>query len=142
MVATQILAKVEASRLQKAVEGLVSGAYSITLAQQTEAEIRGFVTNGDGKEYGVVLSEGQAFCSCRDAIYRSGICKHAVALALHVVRTPQEQTVQQPHHWHLGDIIERNGHKGKVICVSGEYVSIRWDTGRTVPVTQEELRAA
>ncbi len=32
MVATQILATVEAGRLQKAVEGLVKGAYAITLA--------------------------------------------------------------------------------------------------------------
>src|SRR5215207_95540 len=89
MVATQVLAKVEASRLQKAVEGLVSGAYAITVAQQTEAEIRGFVANGDGKEYGVVLSEGQAFCSCKDAMYRKGICKHGVALALYVIRNPK-----------------------------------------------------
>jgi uncharacterized Zn finger protein len=92
MVATQILAKVEASRLQKAVEGLVSGAYAITLARQSEAEIRGFVANGDGKEYGVVLGEGQSFCGCKDAIYRHGICKHAVALALHVIRNPKTAT--------------------------------------------------
>lgn len=142
MVATQILAKVEGQRLQKAVEGLVSGAYAITLASQTEAEIRGFVTNGDGKEYGVVLSEGQAFCSCKDAIYRNGICKHAVALALHVIRTPQEKPVQQPQQWHLGDVVERNGHKGTVICVSGEFVSIRWDNGRIAPSTREELATA
>src|SRR5713101_4674144 len=88
MIATQILAKVEKGRLQKAVEGLVSGAYTITLASQTEAEIRGFVANGDGKEYGVVLSEGHAFCSCPDAMYRKAVCKHATVLALHVIRTP------------------------------------------------------
>jgi len=95
MVATQILAKVEAGRLQKAVEGLVSGAYAITVAQQDEQEIRGFVANGDGKEYGVVLSEEQAFCSCKDAIYRHGICKHAVALALHVIRNPKTETKEE-----------------------------------------------
>jgi hypothetical protein len=33
MIATQILAKVEAGRLQKAVEGLVSGAYQVKVAQ-------------------------------------------------------------------------------------------------------------
>ena len=89
--ATQILAKVEAGRLQKAVEGLVNGAYAITLASQTAAEIRGFVANGDGKQYGVVLSEGHAFCSCPDAMYRKGICKHAAVLALQVIRTPCEE---------------------------------------------------
>ena len=89
MVATTILAKVEASRLQKAVEGLVSGAYSVTVAQQDEREIRGFVVNGDGKEYGAVLSEGQSFCGCKDAVYRHGLCKHMVALALYVIRNPK-----------------------------------------------------
>ena len=89
--ATTILAKVDGQRLQKAVEGLVSGAYSIAVASQTGAEIRGFITNGDGKQYGVVLTEAHAFCSCPDAMYRKGICKHAVALALHVIRTPQAE---------------------------------------------------
>jgi hypothetical protein len=69
----------------------VSDAYTITLASQTEEEIRGFVANGDGKEYGVVLSEGQAFCGCRDAVYRRGICKHAVALTLYAIHNPRTE---------------------------------------------------
>src|SRR5262245_28774452 len=92
MVVTQVLEKVEAGRLQKAVEGLVSGAYTITLASQSETEIRGFVANGDSKQYGVVLSEDQAFCSCPDAMYRKDLCKHAVALALYAIRNPKAQT--------------------------------------------------
>ena len=99
MVATQILAKVEAGRLQQAVEGLVSGAYAVTVTDQGETELRGFVANGDGKEYGVVLTQEQAFCSCRDAMYRKGICKHAVGLVLYTIRTPQAsepQTVPKP----------------------------------------------
>lgn len=95
MVTTTILAKVEAGRLQKAVEGVVSGAYRITVAQQTETEVRGFITNGDGREYGVVLSEGQAFCSCKDAMYRHGICKHAVALALYTIRNPKTEAKEE-----------------------------------------------
>ena len=89
MVATTILARVDGQRLQKAVEGLVSGAYTVTVTGQDEHELRGFVANGDGKEYGVVLSDRQAFCSCKDAMYRKAVCKHAVALALYVIRTPQ-----------------------------------------------------
>jgi hypothetical protein len=96
MIATQILAKVGAGRLQKAVEGLVSNAYAITLASQTETEIRGLVANGDGQEYGVVLSEGQCFCGCKDAIHRHCICKHAVALALFVIRNPGETKKEEP----------------------------------------------
>jgi len=95
MVTTQILAKVEAGRLQKAVEGLVSGAYAITVAYQGENEVRGFVKNGDSTEYGVSLGADGTFCSCKDAIYRRGICKHAVALALHVIRTPQTEAKEE-----------------------------------------------
>src|SRR5262245_34671303 len=100
MVTQTVLTTVEPGRLQKAVEGLVSGAYSITVASQSETEIRGFVANGDGKQYSVVLTEGHAFCSCPDAMYRKAVCKHAVVLALHVIRAPQteaqEEVEEQP----------------------------------------------
>ena len=91
MVAAMILAKVDGQRLQRAVEGLVSGAYAITLTAQSEAEIRGFIANGDGTQYGVALTEGRAFCSCPDAMYRKAVCKHAVALALRAIRTPKTE---------------------------------------------------
>src|SRR5262249_11107853 len=89
MVATTIRAKADGQRLQQAVEELVSGAYTIALAGQSESEMRGYVTNGDGTQYGLVLSEEHACCSCPDAMYRRSVCKHAVALALYVIRTPQ-----------------------------------------------------
>jgi uncharacterized Zn finger protein len=106
MVATRILAKVDGQRLQRAVEGLVSGAYMVTITEQSEVEVRGFVANGDGKEYGVVLSEGQSFCSCKDAMYRKGICKHAVALALYVIRTPKTEAEpeERPVNLKLGKV--------------------------------------
>ncbi len=92
MVATTVLAKVDGKRLQKAVDGMVSGAYEVKVTRHSEGGIRGFVRNGDGKEYGVALTEGeQGFCSCPDALYRASICKHQVALALYVIRNPQEQ---------------------------------------------------
>jgi hypothetical protein len=105
MLTQTVLAKVEVGRLQKAVEGLASGAYIITVAAQSETEIRGFVTNGDGKEYGVVLTPERAFCSCKDSIFRHTICKHAVVLALYVIRTPQTETeteVNRPVNLSLG----------------------------------------
>src|SRR2546426_6093307 len=91
MVTHSILATVEKGRLAKAVEGYTAGSYAITLASQSDTKIRGFVANGDGKQYGVVLTEEHAFCSCPDAMYRKAVCKHAVALALHVIRTPKEE---------------------------------------------------
>jgi len=88
MVATQVLAKVEAGRLQKGVEGLTAGTYSITMTRQTEQEISAYVTNGDGKTYSVTLTEGKAFCGCGDSMFRGKTCKHSVALALYAIRTP------------------------------------------------------
>ena len=58
----------------------------MTLTRQTEAEIRALVKNGEGKEYGVTLTEAGVFCSCPDALYRGSICKHATTLALAVLR--------------------------------------------------------
>jgi uncharacterized Zn finger protein len=90
-----ILAKVEPGRLQKAVESLVFGANTITVTEQSETEVRGFVTNGDSKQYGVVLAEEHAFCSCPDAMYRKNVCKHAVALALYVIRMPKGEEKEE-----------------------------------------------
>jgi predicted nucleic acid-binding Zn finger protein len=102
---TQLLQQVDGQRLLKATEGLVTGSYMVTLAGRSEQEVRGFVANGDGKEYGVVLSDAQAFCSCPDAIYRKSLCKHAVILALHIIRTPKvtvettEEQTAPPAGW-------------------------------------------
>ena len=106
MLTHTILATVEKGRLAKAVEGYTTGAYTITLASQSDTEIRGFVANGDGKQYGVVLTEGHAFCSCPDAMYRKAVCKHAVVLALHVIRTPKEEAKEeeQPVNLTLGKV--------------------------------------
>jgi uncharacterized Zn finger protein len=47
------------------------------------------VANGDGNTYSVTLTEGKAFCGCGDAMFRGKTCKHGVALALYVIRTPK-----------------------------------------------------
>src|SRR6185436_12238778 len=83
--------EVPADRLQKAVCGLADGSLTITLTRQSECEIRALVKNGTGAEYGVTLTESLTACSCKDALYRGGVCKHATATALHVLRTPQPQ---------------------------------------------------
>ena len=91
MIATSILATVDTERLQRGVEGLASGAYIITVTRQTESEISAYVANGDGKQYSVTLIEGRSFCGCGDSMHRGKTCKHSVALALHVIRTPQPE---------------------------------------------------
>ncbi|HJY82390.1 MAG TPA: SWIM zinc finger family protein [Candidatus Binatia bacterium] len=92
MFAQTILAKVDGQRLQKAVHGLVSGAYRVQITLQDGYRVCGAVQNGDGKSYAVTLgSEEFVACNCPDAVYRKAVCKHAVALALYVIRTPHEE---------------------------------------------------
>jgi hypothetical protein len=76
-------------RLQRAVCSLADGSLTITLTRQVDTEIRALVNNGDNVEYGVTLTQGMTGCSCKDALYRGVVCKHATAVALHVLRTPQ-----------------------------------------------------
>src|SRR5262249_21904700 len=121
-------------RLHRAVSGLADGTLTVNLTGQSDTEGRGFVSNSDGKPYVDVATTDRAFCSCPDAMYRKGICKHAVVLALHVLRTPAEAK----REWHLGDLVERNGHTGNVICVSGKNISVAWDNGRRAPMTREQ----
>ncbi len=81
-------------RLQRAVTALAEGSLTVTLTRQTEMEIRALVKNGEGKEYGVTLTETGTFCSCPDALYRGVTCKHSTVVALYVLRTPQGQEEQ------------------------------------------------
>lgn len=80
---------VTTDRLHKAVCGLADVTLTITLTRQSDAEIRALVKNGTGSEYGVTLTQTLIACSCKDALYRGGICKHGVAVALYVLRTPK-----------------------------------------------------
>ena len=83
MIATSILAKVDTDRLQRGVEGLAKGAYTINITRNTDSEISAFVANGDRQTYSVTLTEGRTFCACGDSMFRGKVCKHATALALH-----------------------------------------------------------
>ena len=89
MIATTTLARVDNERLQRGVEGLASGAYNITLTRFTADEVSAFVSNGDNKNYSVTLTAMRTFCGCGDAMFRGKTCKHAVALSLYVIRTPE-----------------------------------------------------
>jgi uncharacterized Zn finger protein len=89
MIATTTLARVDNERLQRGVEGLASGAYAITVTRYTDDEISASVSNGDGKSYPVTLTALRSFCGCSDSQFRGKTCKHAVALALYAIRTPE-----------------------------------------------------
>ena len=90
-----VLARVEDQRFSKAAEGIRNGTYQTTITRQTEEEVRGLVKKGSDKEYGCTISTAGAFCSCPDALYRGNICKHAVALALCVIRNPLPDSAAQ-----------------------------------------------
>ena len=89
MLTQSILATVEKGRLAKAVDGYTAGAYAVALVSRTEEEICGLVGTGEGARYEVVLTPARSYCGCPDAQFRHSTCKHAVVLALHVIRTPQ-----------------------------------------------------
>ena len=83
-----VLQRVSADRLQKAVNALAEDSLSIALTRQTPTEIRALVKNGANLEYGLTLTPSLITCSCRDALYRGVVCKHAAVVALHLLRTP------------------------------------------------------
>ena len=86
------LQQVSTKRLQRAVNALATGSMTVTLTRQDHSEVRAWVTCGGIVRYGVTLTPALAFCSCKDALYRGVVCKHAVVVALHVLRTPQPKT--------------------------------------------------
>ena|SRR5690349_5223730 len=98
MIAISILAKVDTDRLQRGVEGLTAGAYSITLTRLTEQETSAYVKNGDGQSYSVTLTEGKTICGCGDSMFRGKASKHSVALALYAIRQPTMATTPKAPH--------------------------------------------
>jgi hypothetical protein len=91
MVTTAVLSTVEAGRLAKAATALSEGLYSVQLVSVSEHEVRGFVKS-ETAEYGVTITSSRAFCSCRDSIFRSVVCKHGALLALVALRSHAHET--------------------------------------------------
>ena len=92
-------------RHQLAVRGLRDRSFSITITFRTESEIRALVKNGDGIEYGVSLTEHDAFCSCQDALYRGATCKHQLAICVFCLQK-NEPTEDRIHlMWDNGTVL-------------------------------------
>jgi uncharacterized Zn finger protein len=123
-------------RMAKAVCGLADGSIVFDNVRQSEHEVRG-ITHSGNQRYAVTLTHGRAFCGCPDSTFRHSLCKHCVALALHVLRTPAEG----PREWHAGDTIDHEGQTGRIIAVSGEFISVWWDNGRKAALTRDQLAA-
>jgi hypothetical protein len=93
-----VLQHVSADRLQRAVNALADQSITITPTRFTDNDIRAFVKNGDGREYGVTITEDVTTCSCKDSLYRGVVCKHVTALALSVLRTTHEEQPTRTIH--------------------------------------------
>ena len=91
-------------RHQLAVRGLRDGTLNITLAFRSDRELRALVKNGDGQEYGVLLSDRGNFCSCKAARYRGATCKHQLARCVFVLQQ-SEAAVDRIHLWHPADVL-------------------------------------
>jgi hypothetical protein len=82
---------------------------TVTLTRQEPRAVRAWVTCGGLVRYGVTLTPALAVCSCKDALYRGVVCKHAVVVAVHVLRTPPSQTAAPLPQFPTFHLIWRDG---------------------------------
>src|SRR5262245_46059015 len=91
------LREVTPDRHNRAVQGLRDHTLTVTLVKQSDAEIRALVRNGEAKEYRVIINDAGALCSCPDAFYHRGPCKHLAAVCISVL----QRNDQADNHIHL-----------------------------------------
>ncbi|MBM4255212.1 MAG: hypothetical protein FJ147_04875 [Deltaproteobacteria bacterium] len=137
MIALHALKNVEATRLAKAATALMEGSYIITVSRCTEHAVSGCV-RGKGAAYQVTLTATSVHCECPDSRFHHRHCKHVAMLALTIVRAVQ---AVEEKRYHLGDEVERDGMKGKVIALSGHLVSVAWNNGRIGPIERHLVAA-
>jgi predicted nucleic acid-binding Zn finger protein len=78
-----IIEGADEERLEKALAGLSDGTYKVSALEQKKGEIRAYISDGNGKDYGVAINESEAFCHCPDYFFTNeGICKHILMLSL------------------------------------------------------------
>ncbi len=98
MVAKEILESIgqaDSERTLKAVQGLTSGTYQVSITRQDEWRVSGVVANG--KAYDVSVGVDSFFaCSCADFAYRQAICKHMVMLTM--VATQEQPREEECDH--------------------------------------------
>ncbi len=92
----RVAGRVSGERLQRAVSGLVSGEYQVTVTRQEEGYVAGYVKNG--REYGVTLTDTMTTCSCPDSMYRHQVCKHQAMLAMYLIQLAQDKPREEEEH--------------------------------------------
>jgi predicted nucleic acid-binding Zn finger protein len=77
-----IIERADKERLGRALSGLFYGDYRVKSLEQKEGEFRAYISNRDGKDYGVAINGSEAFCHCPDYFFTNeGICKHILMLS-------------------------------------------------------------
>jgi hypothetical protein len=51
------------------------------------------VRNGEAKEYRVIVNDAGALCSCPDAFYHRGPCKHVAAVAISCLQPKTDDAI-------------------------------------------------
>ena len=95
-----ILQSLTQDRLQRALEGLISGTYKVT-SEQRENAVTGTVQNGTGAAYECLISEEMTRCTCKDRVYRGVLCKHLGVLALSLTQPQVKKSSKKVRRQHL-----------------------------------------
>jgi len=89
-----IIEGADKERLERALAGLFDGTYKVRALERKKGEIRAYISNGDGKDYGVAINESEAFCHCPDYFFTNeGICKHILMLSLALLSKTQHKSL-------------------------------------------------
>jgi hypothetical protein len=128
MIATTTLARVDNEWLQRGVEGLTVGAYSITLRTSPKMRCPHSWPIMTCRSYNATLTATRAFCGCGDSMFRGKTCKHSVALALYVIRTPETERRMEtdPAKPHTGKDPARLG----ILSITKKAYQIRFCANR------------
>jgi predicted nucleic acid-binding Zn finger protein len=77
-----LIERADKERLERALAGIFYGDYRVRGLEQKDDEVRAYVSNKDGKDYGVAINESEAFCHCPDYFFTNeSICKHILMLS-------------------------------------------------------------
>jgi uncharacterized Zn finger protein len=92
----EVLRRVPLDRIQKAIAGLMNNSMKVTIDVQKRRGLWASVEGDSGQTYTVIIVETSLICSCRDAEYRDGACKHLAAAVLYVLRATPPEELQDP----------------------------------------------
>src|SRR3954452_24791939 len=113
----QAVEQISPEHLQGAVCGLADGTLTVRLTGHSSVAVCGSVQHARSQErYAVTLSAPRVCCSCPEFRFHRVPCTHAVAVALHVLRTAGPEA---PRAYPVDDLEPRHGHPGRGLGVRG-----------------------